>query len=192
MADLTQADFDAIPSEAPAAETPVPKKCEKAEGLRAAADLIERFTALDAYIGDSTILIPGNSPEHFKLLCRALGTFKKEADDNYFNATRDCGGGIKVQVYTSRGTLCKRVLLREEDVPEQIIPAVAEQRIPASKRAVYGWECTESVLGAPEKHPGAEWTETMVAEAGKLADAVEGQPLPEQPVPAVDFDDLPF
>lgn len=147
MTELTQADFDALSTELELDIIHATEVSLEAAGLRQAADAIERLKAAGAgYINASSIVISASTGDEFRKLARALGNFKKTADDNYFNATRHFDGDITVQVFIARSKLCKRVLIRTEDVPEQRIAAVPEKIIPASTREVYGWECTPSVL----------------------------------------------
>ena len=141
---MSQADFDAFNAievvETPTIEAMEFSSCMAAQGLRQMAAILERLHSIDESVSPSGNMahIYCQTVDQFKKLSRALGTFTKSADDNYFNCTRTFDGGWGIQVFTSRSNLCERVLLRVEDVPEQIIP---EKIIPASKREVYGWSC---------------------------------------------------
>lgn len=176
MSDLTQAEFDALPDNQDQEVLAAHEVCLEASGLRQMADVLDRLKAAGAsYFGGVTMHVVASDAEEFRRMSRALGTFQKVADDNYFHANRTFDGEVKLSVFVGRSKLCKRILLRTEDVPEQIIPevpAVPAKVIPASKREVYGWECTPSVL-------------TVEKQA-----AIVSEPVPVAALTA--DDDLPF
>lgn len=151
--DLSEADFNELlpDTQEPDAIT-ITERCLAADGLRQMADAFERLSTAGAYIGNDTLLVHASTKDEFQKYGRALGKFTKSADENYFNLTRQFDGDMKLRVFIARSTVCKRVLIRTEEVPEQVIAAVPEKRIPASTREVYGWECTSSVLtSAPQE-----------------------------------------
>lgn len=166
--DLSEADFNEI-QEREAETITVTERCLAAEGLRQLADAVERLASAGCTVGSDSIMVFANSKDEFQRYGRALGKFTKSADDNYFKLTRTFDGDMKLSVFIMRQTVCKRVLIRTEEVPEQIIAAVPEKRIPASTREIFGWECTPSVLDK-----GAQ--EAVTA----------------QPVAIAETDDIPF
>lgn len=139
MNDFNQVDFDEMFPETVDASVSVTEESLIASGLRKMADIVDRLYAVDKQDpAPITIHLFAYDKEGFRKLGRALGTFTKSADDNWFNLNRTFDGGSTLQVCIARSKVCKRVLLRVEDVPEQVIPA--------SKREVYGWECGGPVM----------------------------------------------
>ena len=67
------------------------------------------------------------------------GLRRKSASDSYFNATRDFGAGIEVQVTISRNAACERVVVGIEHVEETITPA--------HDKEIIEWKCPPSLLG---------------------------------------------
>lgn len=147
MTELTQAEFDAFEVEPQDNTVYVTEKCMAAEGFRQMANALERVLAGSGlgHYGDS-VMIWAEKPEQFRQACRALGSFTKSADDSHFIVSRAFDGNIKLQVFIARTSLCERVVVRTEEVPEQRIAAVPEKIIPASTREVYEWKCKPSVL----------------------------------------------
>lgn len=139
MNDFNEVDFDQMFPEAVDASVSVTEESLIASGLRKMADIVDRLYAVDKSDPAPVVVhFFAYDKDGFSKLGRALGTFTKSADDNWFNLDRTFDGGSKVQVCIGRSKVCKRVLLRVEEVPEQVIPA--------SKREVYGWECGGPVM----------------------------------------------
>jgi hypothetical protein len=143
MSDLTQAEFDSLFVPADSAVSP---DKDAIDGFREMIPVLERLQASGAMLSYNTIHICASNKEEFQAFCRALGTFKKDADDEFFRCKRSFPGQTTLSVFVARKSLCKQVLLRTETVPEHVIPAIAERVVPAFERQVYGWECEDSIL----------------------------------------------
>lgn len=139
LPELSLDEFNALTSDSPEPLKAVFSVCPLADGMIAAANMLARLVAAspDSCFSPPTILIPTYTVAEFKTLSRALGTFTKTADDNYFNCTRNFDGGVKIQVYIARSQLCEKV-----QVGTKIIPAVPAQ--PEREAPVYEWRCGDS------------------------------------------------
>ena len=118
-------------------------------GLREAADFFENNPQLKVPL-DRDLTVYSVTGADLATFARAFGKCDKVTDDFSFQLVHTLPSGFQLKTYTSRENVCKRVLVKTEEVPAHTIPAVPEKFIEASTRNVYEWECPESILGMAE------------------------------------------
>ncbi len=96
-------------------------------------------------VSDQTVNISTWDKERFLELAREFGACEKTDDGTHY-ILRKSFGGLVFDLYIVRSQICERVQIGEKEVPEQIIPAKAEEFIPAHTEPIYEWKCPESVL----------------------------------------------
>lgn len=140
MQQMTQSDFDAITAiESEDCATPIdPQPLTVGDTMRRMAAVLDRIQTAspDTFMSAPDMYICAQTPEEFQRCARALGTFAKTADDNYFNCTREFDNGARIQVFIARSAVCERVQVGVKHFPEEVIPAKV---IPAREEPIYEW-----------------------------------------------------
>jgi len=72
---------------------------------------------------------------------RLFGRCNKIYDENNITVSRQFSEQVTVAVFASRARVCRRVILGSRILPERIVPATSEVRIPASRVEIVEWQC---------------------------------------------------
>jgi hypothetical protein len=70
-----------------------------------------------------------------------FGRCNKVYDENNITVSRQFSQQVTLAVFAPRARVCRRVVLGSRILPERIIPATSEVRIPASRIEIVEWEC---------------------------------------------------
>src|SRR5579859_4336784 len=122
---------------------------EFARDLRAIADFVEAHPELDVPSLDRIDIFPYD-PKALPKYAAAFGKAAKDILGDSWFILRRTFGAIKLEATWQRERVCERVVVGQREVPDQIIPAKAEEFIPAHKEDVYEWRCPDSILGRKE------------------------------------------
>ncbi len=106
------------------------------------ADWIDAHPTIEVAVTDS--LNYCSTAAEVAAYARVLGRVKKKPDGDYMGIVRYFGP-IKVEAYTSRENVCRKVVTGTREIPEQVIPARTEELVT--------WVCDEPLLAhaAPEE-----------------------------------------
>lgn len=176
--------FFGIPStHESAADDPKPAKLERAklfiEGLRKLADLYLAHPELELPEYFSPFTIFNVRKADLPKVARIFGSLEKRYDESSFRLRKDFGGGIILETYSSRESVCQRVKIGERVVPAHVVPAKpAEPELIVEEKTVdeYAWECPgDSLLAPPAGDRLGE--NTQAAEVGEV-----GESLPPEPI----------
>ncbi|HEX4501075.1 MAG TPA: hypothetical protein VH187_07940 [Scandinavium sp.] len=86
--------------------------------------------------------------EDFLSAAREMGPASKHSDEEWYNLTTSAEhSGIPVELTIRHRNMCERIETKVL-VPEQIIPAKAEEIIPEHEEVRVEWKCPESILSA--------------------------------------------
>jgi hypothetical protein len=72
---------------------------------------------------------------------RLFGHCNKIYDENNFTVSRQFSEQVTIAVFAARARVCRRVILGSRILPERIVPATREVRIPASRVEIVEWQC---------------------------------------------------
>jgi hypothetical protein len=72
---------------------------------------------------------------------RAFGHCNKIYDDNNITVSRQFSAQVTVAVFAARARVCRRIVLGARILPERIVAATSEVRIPASRVEIVEWQC---------------------------------------------------
>jgi hypothetical protein len=72
---------------------------------------------------------------------RLFGRCNKIYDENNITVSRQFSEQVTVAVFASRARVCRRVILGSRILPERILLATSEVRIPASRVEIVEWQC---------------------------------------------------
>ena len=72
---------------------------------------------------------------------RLFGHCNKIYDENNITVSRQFSEQVTVAVFAARARVCRRVILGSRILPERIVPATSEVRIPASRVEIVEWQC---------------------------------------------------
>jgi len=72
---------------------------------------------------------------------RLFGRCNKIYDENNITVSRQFSEQVTVAVFASRARVCRRVILGSRILPERILQATSEVRIPASRVEIVEWQC---------------------------------------------------
>jgi hypothetical protein len=72
---------------------------------------------------------------------RLFGHCNKIYDENNITVSRQFSEQVTVAVFAARARVCRRVILGSRILPERIVPATSEVRIPASRVEIVEWRC---------------------------------------------------
>ena len=87
------------------------------------------FDPVDAYIYDVSDIAD---------IARAMKPVKKSISRSIYILTHDFGNDVSLDVNFSRESVCERIVVGTEDVPEEVTPA--------HTREIVEWVCPESLL----------------------------------------------
>ena len=129
---------------------------EAVEGLRELADFLEgNLEILDRVVrsGGVKLYVWATTGEDLGRLGLALGHAEKDADDYYYNVTRDFGPLIGLQVTARRENVCEKVVVGVEEVeveerdPELVAAALASIPVQRVTKTVEKteWLCPPSL-----------------------------------------------
>ena len=72
---------------------------------------------------------------------RLFGHCNKIYDETNITVSRQFSEQVTVAVFAARARVCRRVILGSRILPERIMPATNEVRIPASRVEIVEWQC---------------------------------------------------
>jgi hypothetical protein len=72
---------------------------------------------------------------------RAFGHCNKIYDDNNITVSRQFSEQVTVAVFAAKARVCRRIVLGARIIPERVVAATSEVRIPASRVEVVEWLC---------------------------------------------------
>jgi hypothetical protein len=72
---------------------------------------------------------------------RLFGHCNKIYDENNMTVSRQFSEQVTLAVFAARARVCRRVILGSRILPERIVPATSEVRIPASRVEIVEWQC---------------------------------------------------
>lgn len=127
-----------------------------ADGLRALADFLDSCTGPAAVLNRNQITLNffdlgvfgGEEARVLASVAKQMRSFDKSYSDSLMTLKKDFGL-VSAHVVAMRESVCKRVVVGTEEVPEQVIPATEAKVIPAYTREMVEWDCTPSLL-SPE------------------------------------------
>jgi hypothetical protein len=118
--------------------------------LRDTADFLEeRGFDENIRIGSFMIYLFCNDVDTFTRNTKALGSFEKDAQFSYLNATRKMGANFSIQVTIARELICKKVVVGKKVIPareETIIPEKVIPAMPEREEDIIEYECPESFM----------------------------------------------
>lgn len=160
----------------PAADDPKPAKLERTkqfiEGLRKLAELYQAHPELELPQYFDPFTIYNVKKESLPRVARIFGSLEKRYDESSFRLRKDFGGGIILETYSSRESVCQRVKIGERVVPAHVVPAKpAEPELIVEEKVVdeFAWECPDSLLAAPAG--------TLPGEDAQAADSASPEPI---------------
>jgi hypothetical protein len=72
---------------------------------------------------------------------RAFGHCNKIHDDHNITVSRQFSEQVTVAVFAAKARVCRRVVLGARVLPERVVSATSEVRIPASRVEIVEWQC---------------------------------------------------
>jgi hypothetical protein len=72
---------------------------------------------------------------------RAFGNCNKIYDDNNVTVSRQFSEQVTVAVFAAKARVCRRLVLGDRILPERVMAATSEVRIPASRVEIVDWQC---------------------------------------------------
>ena len=72
---------------------------------------------------------------------RLFGHCNKIYDEHNITVSRQFSEQVTVAVFAARARICRRVVLGSRILPERIVAATSEVRIPASRVEIVEWQC---------------------------------------------------
>jgi hypothetical protein len=72
---------------------------------------------------------------------RAFGHCNKIYDDNNITVSRQFSEQVTIAVFAAKARVCRRIVLGARILPEKIVAATSEVRIPASRVEIVEWQC---------------------------------------------------
>jgi hypothetical protein len=112
------------PTQSEVRELPVNNNQQLITDLRAAAEYLEAHPNF-VHIGSQILRQYFYNAELFKEAARNAGSFTKVVDDSYFQLLVNIGPRLKIELYTQRSTVCKKVVKWE--CPDEGLLAMFEQ-----------------------------------------------------------------
>lgn len=119
---------------------------EFVKSLRELADFYEAHPGLKppGNMSQGVFTIFPSGKDEMAVHARELGTCEKQVTETMFYLIRKKPIGLfTLQAAEWRSTLCERVVVGTETVPEQVVEAKV---IPAYEREIVEWRCPESIL----------------------------------------------
>jgi hypothetical protein len=72
---------------------------------------------------------------------RAFGQCNKIYDDNNITVSRQFSEQVTLAVFAAKARVCRRIVLGTRILPERVVAATSEVRIPASRVEIVEWQC---------------------------------------------------
>jgi hypothetical protein len=72
---------------------------------------------------------------------RAFGHCNKIYDDNNVIVSRQFSEQVTLAVFAAKARVCRRIILGARILPERVVAATTEVRIPASTVEIVDWQC---------------------------------------------------
>ena len=114
------------------------------EGLRAVAQFYEEHPAAwyDGMHLTINMYVWGRAArKNLSDTARAFGHCNKVYDDNNITVSRQFSEQVTVAVFAAKARVCRRIVLGARILPERVVAATSEVRIPASRVDVVEWQC---------------------------------------------------
>ena len=89
------------------------------------------------------------SKEEFAKKAKAFGSSEKVNDGSYYILRKQFSESVRIDLNIQHDSICERVLVSEEVIPEHVIPAVPETIVPERVEQKYEWRCPDSVMKTP-------------------------------------------
>ena len=121
-------------------------KIDFIKGLRALADWYETASEELVLPTDIMINIFASSKDQFAKKAKLLGAADKLSKGDWFMLRKTFAPELVVDLNIRHETICERVLVGTEVVPEHTVPAQPETVVPEKVIEKYEWRCPESVL----------------------------------------------
>ena len=114
------------------------------EGLRAVAEFYEKNPGAwyDGMHLTLNMYVWGRAARKALIeTARLFGRCNKIYDENNITVSRQFSEQVTLAVFAARARVCRRLVLGSRILPERIVPATSEVRIPASRVEVVEWQC---------------------------------------------------
>ncbi len=124
------------------------------QGLRAVAEFYEKNPAAwyDGMHLTLNMYVWGRAARKALIeTARLFGHCNKIYDDNNITVSRQFSEQVTVAVFAARARVCRRVVLGARILPERIVPATSEVRIPASRVEIDRVAMRPFVKGRPTR-----------------------------------------
>jgi hypothetical protein len=120
------------------------RRREFIQGLRAVAEFYEKNPGAwyDGMHLTLSMYVWGRAARKALIeTARLFGHCNKIYDENNITVSRQFSEQVTLAVFAARARVCRRVVLGSRILPERIMPATSEVRIPASRIEIVQWEC---------------------------------------------------
>ncbi|MGB8535417.1 MAG: hypothetical protein WCD57_03310 [Acidobacteriaceae bacterium] len=114
------------------------------EGLRAVAEFYEKNPGAwyDGMHLTLNMYVWGRAARKALIeTARLFGRCNKIYDENNLTVSRQFSEQVTLAVFAARARVCRRQVLGSRILPERIVPATSELRIPASRVEIVEWQC---------------------------------------------------
>jgi len=114
------------------------------EGLRAVAEFYEKNPGAwyDGMHLTLNMYVWGRAARKVLIeTARLFGRCNKIYDENNMTVSRQFSEQVTLAVFAARARVCRRQVLGSRILPERIVPATSELRIPASRVEIVEWQC---------------------------------------------------
>ena len=114
------------------------------EGLRAVAEFYEKNPSAwyDGMHLTLNMYVWGRAARKALMeTARLFGRCNKVYDENNITVSRQFSQQVTLAVFAARARVCRRQVLGSRILPERIVPATSEVRIPASRVEIVEWQC---------------------------------------------------
>jgi hypothetical protein len=114
------------------------------EGLRAVAEFYEKNPGAwyDGMHLTLNMYVWGRAARKALIeTARLFGRCNKIYDENNITVSRQFSEQVTLAVFAARARVCRRQVLGSRILPERIVPATSELRIPASRVEIVEWQC---------------------------------------------------
>ena len=114
------------------------------EGLRAVAEFYEKNPGAwyDGMHLTLNMYVWGRAARKALIeTSRLFGHCNKIYDENNMTVSRQFSEQVTLAVFAARARVCRRQVLGSRILPERIVPATSEVRIPASRVEIVEWQC---------------------------------------------------
>jgi len=114
------------------------------EGLRAVAEFYEKNPGAwyDGMHLTLNMYVWGRAARKALIeTARLFGRCNKIYDENNMTVSRQFSEQVTLAVFAARASVCRRQVLGSRILPERIVAATSELRIPASRVEIVEWQC---------------------------------------------------